>query len=94
MSATSNNPNASTRRRIVDADAHIDPPHTFWKEYLPAHLRDLAPQIEAGEDCDYIVFEGTRRKLNLISAQAGRDGKDFKMHGRASDARAGGWMPR
>jgi predicted TIM-barrel fold metal-dependent hydrolase len=35
-----------------------------------------------------------RRKLNLISAQAGREGKDFKMHGRASDARAGGWMPK
>jgi predicted TIM-barrel fold metal-dependent hydrolase len=29
----------------------------------------------------------------LISAQAGRKGKDFKMEGRVSDARAGGWMP-
>jgi predicted TIM-barrel fold metal-dependent hydrolase len=25
---------------------------------------------------------------------AGRDGKDFKMEGRVSDARAGGWMPK
>jgi predicted TIM-barrel fold metal-dependent hydrolase len=79
---------------IVDADAHVNPSHDMWADYLPAAFRDQAPQIEHGEDCDYIVFEGRRRKLNLISAQAGREGKDFKMHGRASDARAGGWMPK
>ncbi|OYU03074.1 MAG: hydrolase [Sphingomonadaceae bacterium PASS1] len=79
---------------IVDADAHVNPSHDMWADYLPADFRALAPQLEHGEDCDYIVFEGTRRKLNLISAQGGREGKDFKMHGRASDARAGGWMPK
>ena len=79
---------------IVDADAHVNPSHDMWADYLPAGFRELAPQIEHGDDCDYIVFEGRRRKLNLISAQAGREGKDFKMHGRAADARAGGWMPK
>ncbi len=79
---------------IVDADAHMNPSADMWADYLPAHLRELAPRIESDEDCDYIVFEGKRRKLNLISAQAGRQGKDFKMHGRVSDARSGGWMPR
>ena len=79
---------------IVDADAHVNPSHDIWADYLPEAFRPLAPQIEHGEDCDYIVFEGRRRKLNLISAQAGREGKDFKMHGRAADARAGGWMPK
>jgi predicted TIM-barrel fold metal-dependent hydrolase len=81
---------------VVDADAHVNPTPDFWAEYLPASLRALAPRIEPGadgEDCDYVVFEGRRRKLNLIGAQAGRKGKDFKMHGRASDARDGGWMP-
>tara|TARA_R110001592_G_scaffold260403_1_gene524971 strand:+ start:77957 stop:79129 length:1173 start_codon:yes stop_codon:yes gene_type:complete len=78
---------------IVDADAHVNPPHTMWSEYLPAHLRDQAPVVEHGEDADYVVFEGKRRKVNLISAQAGRKGKDFKMEGRLSDARKGGWMP-
>ena len=78
---------------IVDADAHVNPSADMWVDYLPAALRDLAPKLEHGDDCDYVVFEGRRRKLNLISAQAGREGKDFKMHGRASDARAGGWMP-
>ncbi len=84
----------ATKPLIVDADAHVNPSHDMWVDYLPANLREHAPQIEHGEDCDYIVFEGKRRKLNLISAQAGRKGEDFKMEGRASDARQGGWMPK
>ena len=79
---------------IVDADAHVNPSHDMWAEYLPKEYHELAPQIEHGDDCDYIVFEGRRRKVNLISAQGGREGKDFAMHGRVSDARAGGWMPK
>ena len=87
----------TARRRIdtliVDADAHVNPSHDMWVDYLPASLRDLAPRIEHGEDADYVLFEGNRRKVNLINAQAGRTGKDFKMEGRVSDARSGGWMP-
>ena len=55
---------------IIDADAHIDPPHDMWREYLPAHLRDRAPYIEHGEDCDYIVFEGNKRPFMMINNQA------------------------
>jgi predicted TIM-barrel fold metal-dependent hydrolase len=83
----------SGRFHIVDADQHVNPPPTFWQDYLPAHLRDLAPKLEAGDDADYVVFEGKRKKFNLIAAQAGREAKDFKMEGRLSDARVGGWMP-
>jgi predicted TIM-barrel fold metal-dependent hydrolase len=82
---------------IVDADAHVNPTPDFWGEYLPKSLRSLAPRIEPGgndEDCDYVVFEGNRRKLNLIGAQAGRKGEDFKMIGRQSDMRSGSWMPQ
>ena len=85
---------ARARPLIVDADAHVNPSHDMWADYLPVPLRELAPKIESGEDCDYVVFEGRRRKVNLISAQAGRSGKDFKMEGRVADARAGGWMPK
>jgi predicted TIM-barrel fold metal-dependent hydrolase len=63
----------------------------MWVDYLPKHLQHLAPQVESAEDGDYIVFEGRRRKLNIINAQAGREGKDFKMEGRLSDTRKGGW---
>jgi predicted TIM-barrel fold metal-dependent hydrolase len=79
--------------KVICADSHVNPPHDFWQEYLPQHLRDLAPRIEAGDDADYVIFEGTRRKLSLIASQAGRAGKDFKAFGRRSDMRAGGWMP-
>jgi len=83
----------SRNYQIVDADAHVNPVPTFWEEYLPSHLRDLAPKLEQAEDADYVVFEGKRKKVNLIGAQAGRTGKDFKLEGRLSDARKGGWMP-
>ena len=83
---------AWTLGRIVDADAHVDPPHDMWRDYLPEALRDLAPRIEEGEECDYIVFEGNRRPVRMINNQAGRAGKDFKMVGKLSEQRAV-WQP-
>ena len=79
--------------QVIDADQHVNPPPTFWADYLPKHLRELAPQVEHADDADYVVFEGKRKKINLIGAQAGRDVKDFKLEGRLSDVRQGGWMP-
>ena len=76
------------RLRLVDADAHIDPPYEMWKEYLPANLREHAPYIEEGEEHDWIVFEGRRRPMKMIGNQAGRSGKDFKMQGKRSEMRA------
>ena len=78
---------------IVDADAHVNPPNDFWVDYLPEKFRDVAPKVEHAADADYIIFEGNRRKMNLLGAQAGRSGKDFKVEGRRSDMRSGGWMP-
>jgi predicted TIM-barrel fold metal-dependent hydrolase len=83
---------AKSRRRVVDADAHLDAPHEMWADYLPAHLRELAPRFEAGEEHDWIVFEGKRRPVMLISNQAGRTGKEFKMVGRRADMRPV-WLP-
>jgi predicted TIM-barrel fold metal-dependent hydrolase len=77
---------------IVDADAHIDPPHAMWKDYLPEHLRHLAPSIEEGDEHDWLVFEGARRPLKMINNQAGREGKDYKMFGKMSEMRAV-WEP-
>ncbi|MET0239040.1 MAG: amidohydrolase family protein [Sphingobium sp.] len=77
-----------TLGRIVDADAHIDPPYDMWQSYLPAHLRPLAPIIEEGDEVDYILFEGNRRPVRMINNQAGRTGKDYKMVGKLSEQRA------
>jgi predicted TIM-barrel fold metal-dependent hydrolase len=60
----------------------------MWQDYLPAALRDLAPRIEEGDECDWIVFEGNRRPVRMINNQAGRTGKDFKMVGKLSEQRA------
>ncbi len=73
---------------ILDADSHIEPPHDMWRDYLPASQRDKAPVIEEGDDCDWIVFEGKRSPVRMISNQAGRAGKDFKMVGKLSEQRA------
>src|SRR5690349_18263062 len=92
LTKTSETKPAPAKTRIVDADAHLDAPYEMWQEYLPAHLRDLAPKIEHGEEHDWIVFEGKKRPVMLIGNQAGRQGKDFKMVGRRSDMRPV-WLP-
>ena len=78
-------PIARGKYRIVDAEAHIDPPHTFWADYLPPHLKDMAPTIEEGDECDFVVFEGRKRPLIMLANQAGRAGKDFKIQGKLAD---------
>lgn len=83
---------AKAKRRVIDADAHLDPPYEMWEDYLPAHLKDRGPKIVHGEEHDWIEFEGNRRPFTMINNQAGRSGKDFKMVGRRADVRAV-WLP-
>ena len=77
---------------VVDADVHVTPPPTFWAEYLSPRFRELAPRVESEGEFDYIVFEGTRRAVNLMQSQAGREFKQYKNAGKLSDMRSGGWM--
>ena len=81
--------------QLVDADAHVNPPPTFWDGYLPSRFAGQGPKIERGtpEDAhDWIVFEGARRPLNVMSAVSGQ-GKKFRPTGRAEDLRSGNWEP-
>ena len=64
--------------KVIDADQHVDPPFTFWKDYLPAHLRAMAPVTEEGDEHDWIVFEGRKRPVFLLGALAGKASTDFK----------------
>jgi predicted TIM-barrel fold metal-dependent hydrolase len=82
----------AVRHRVVDADSHMDPPYEMWADYLPAQLRELAPRIEEGDEHDWIVFEGRRKPVAMISNQAGRTGKDYKMFGKRSEMRKA-WQP-
>lgn len=71
---------------VIDADQHINPPPMMWKDYLSSRFRDRAPYIEEGEECDYIVFEGHKKKM-LMASQVGRERKDFKAFAKASEFR-------
>lgn len=82
----------AVKRKLVDADAHLDPPHEMWREYLPAPLRELAPYIEEGAEHDWICFEGERRPMKMINNTAGKTGDKFKMTGKRSEMRAA-WLP-
>ena len=79
-------------RRIVDADAHIEPQYEEWVNYLPQRFHHVAPKVEEGEDCDYLILDGERRPIRMITNQAGRAHKDFKMTGKRSDMRPV-WVP-
>jgi len=80
------------KRRIVDADAHMDPPYEMWKDYLPSHLAEMGPYVEEGDDHDWIVFEGNKRPVRMIVNQAGKAGKDYKEFGKRSEMRPV-WLP-
>jgi predicted TIM-barrel fold metal-dependent hydrolase len=80
---------------LVDADAHVNPAPTFWDDYLPAKFAGRGPKWEAagpGDKHDWLVFEGSRKPLNLQSATSGQ-GKQFRPTGTREQLRAGNWEP-
>jgi len=80
---------------LIDADAHVNPPPTFWDDYLPKELADRGPRIEEGgpdETHDWVVFEGSRKPLNIMSSVTGQ-GRNFRPVGRRSDIQSGSWEP-
>jgi hypothetical protein len=80
--------------RLISADSHVVPLPTFWREYLPAQLRDRAPRIESTDEGDFSVFEGRRAPVMAINSIAGksRDGQGFSYR-RFSEQLAGGHDP-
>jgi predicted TIM-barrel fold metal-dependent hydrolase len=81
--------------QLVDADAHVNPPPTFWDDYLPKAFAHRGPKIEAGavgEPHDWVVFEGSRKPLNILSSVV-KQGRNFKPTGRQSDIQTGTFEP-
>jgi predicted TIM-barrel fold metal-dependent hydrolase len=81
--------------QLVDADAHVNPAPGFWEEYLPRKFAGRGPKFEAGgpdDKHDWLVFEGQRKPINLLSAVSGQ-GSKFKPTGKAEQVRAGNWEP-
>jgi predicted TIM-barrel fold metal-dependent hydrolase len=79
---------------IISADSHVVPLPSFWREYLPAGLRERAPQIESTDAGDVTVFEGRRTPVMAINSIAGRsrEGQGFS-YGRFADQVPGGHDP-
>jgi predicted TIM-barrel fold metal-dependent hydrolase len=83
-----------TREPLISADSHVVPLPTFWREYLPAALRDRAPVVESTDEGDFTVFEGRRSAVMAINSIAGkaRDGQGFAYR-RFAEQVAGGHDP-
>jgi predicted TIM-barrel fold metal-dependent hydrolase len=79
---------------LISADSHVVPIPTFWREYLPARLRDRAPVVESTDEGDFTVFEGRRSPVMAINSIAGktRDGQGFAYR-RFADQVPGGHDP-
>lgn len=79
---------------LISADSHVVPLPSFWREYLPAALRDRAPRIESTDEGDFTLFEGRRTPVMAINSVAGkpRDGQGFS-YGRFAEQLAGGHDP-
>jgi predicted TIM-barrel fold metal-dependent hydrolase len=80
--------------KLISADSHVVPLPGFWREYLPAALRDRAPRIESTDAGDFTVFEGRRTPVMAINSIAGksRDDQGFTYR-RFSEQIAGGHDP-
>ena len=79
--------------KLVSADSHVNPLPTFWREYLPDRFRDAAPRVEETDDGDFVVFEGQRTPFGLLGSMAGKKYESYKLTGKVSESRAGGWDP-
>src|SRR5205823_10389695 len=80
--------------RIISADSHVNPPPTFWRDYLPERFKDAAPRLEQTDEGDFLLFEGHRAPVNLLPALAGKKAEDYRTTGKLSEARPGGWEPQ
>jgi predicted TIM-barrel fold metal-dependent hydrolase len=79
---------------LISADSHVVPLPTFWREYLPAPLRDRAPTVESTDEGDFTLFEGRRTPVMAINSIAGRtrEGQGFAYR-RFADQVPGGHDP-
>ncbi len=79
---------------LISADSHVNPPVSFWKDYLPSKFRNDAPRLESTAEDDFVVFEGKRNPARILSAMAGKKYEDYKVVGKIEETRPGGWDPQ
>ena len=79
--------------QLISADSHVNPPPTFWRDYLPAKFRDQAPRVETTDEGDFVIFEGTRKMFGTLGGIGHKKTQDFKAVGKQSDTAEGGYDP-
>jgi predicted TIM-barrel fold metal-dependent hydrolase len=87
----------SPRFPVISGDSHVNPPVTFWRDYLPAEFRDRAPVVVETEDGDLLSFEGREVRVNMLSSVAGTKPEDWVSMGNVKEllrqSRPSGWDP-
>jgi predicted TIM-barrel fold metal-dependent hydrolase len=82
---------------VISADSHVNPPLTFWHDYLPERFVDRAPQIVNTAEGEMLSFEGSTVMVNMLSSVAGVDPKDWVSRGNVKQllrqSRPSGWDP-
>ena len=76
---------------LFSADSHVNPLPSFWSEYLPVGLRDLAPRLETTAEGTFEVFEGQRKRRQGLAAMAGKKPEEYAL-GRVDRRRETGWL--
>jgi predicted TIM-barrel fold metal-dependent hydrolase len=80
---------------VISADSHVNIPEPAYAEYMPARLKDRAPRVEHGKDRDWVVFEGERMPIQLMSAVAGQKYEDYRLNAtRLGEGAVGGYDPQ
>jgi predicted TIM-barrel fold metal-dependent hydrolase len=79
---------------LISADSHVVPLPSFWREYLPARLRERAPRIESTDEGDFTVFEGRRTPVMAINSIAGKPREGGFSYRRFAEQVPGGHDPR
>jgi predicted TIM-barrel fold metal-dependent hydrolase len=87
----------STEYTLISADSHVNPPPTFWADYLPREFREQAPRLETTHEGEFEVFEGRRTLLSAglsaLSATAGKKPEEYDVSSRRQERRPGGYDP-
>jgi predicted TIM-barrel fold metal-dependent hydrolase len=82
---------------VISADSHVNPPVTFWRDYLPEEYKDRAPKIVETAEGDLLSFEGRTSYVNMLSSVAGTKPEKWQSTGNLKDllrqSRASGWDP-
>lgn len=80
------------RRRLIDADTHVNEPPDLWTSRVAAKFADRVPRVERFELGDAWVIDGVPDPINFgLNACAGMPAEAQRPWMRFEELRQGGW---